>query len=1141
MTRIFHLSLVLILSLVLFVPPADAQELRASVSGLVTDPSGSAVPRAKVAVTNVDTNVSTETETNEVGRYTILFLLPGRYTLTVEASGFKKFVRENLVLGTSDRAAVDVSLQVGQIAESVTVSAESVLLETETASRGALVTNRQIVDLPNYGRNVWQLVWSGPGVIKASTYWGSMENYALGNSTNAIINGGIQRENETVMDGVTNTQPNRDVLFMPPLESIGEMKVQNNNYDASYGRFGGGVIALTTKSGTNAFHGSLYEFSAPGRIAANPWEANYLGFPKTRFVNNTFGFQVDGPIYVPKLFDGRNRLFYMVAYEGLRERSSGGDSAIFPDQAQRSGDFSHLPVTIYDPTTTVLEGGRFVRRPFDNNRIPGNRINNVATKVLSFVPQPNLPGRGFGLENYANRGTEANGYDEFLTKLDYRVNDRNNVYFSYGRLPYTEIDDILIALDSPAEPSTENPLTRNFYRWVLDWTSTLNTRTVLNFRWGLARYVNISGNPAAVGFDPRQLGFADALVSQFSFLHFPRFAFSDFYTSIGANTVVNKSTRDSYSYQLNLNRHQGRHQLKYGAEFRIYNENNITPGLSSGLYNFNRAFTQADPARADRASGDEFASFLLGYPSGGRVDLNIDPAYQGKYYALFAHDDFKIHPRVTLNLGLRWDYERPYAERYNRMVRGFAFDQPSPIANRVQGLTLRGGLLYTGSSGESRLAFNPDKNNIQPRVGVAVRLTDKWVLRGGYGLYYLGASGGQPATGFSQSTPLTASLDGNIPRITLTNAFPEGLIRPRGNADGLSTQLGFGVDFSYLDRVVPYSHQYSFGIERTLRRSMLIEASYSGNETRRYPVRVELNNLPVDQLGRDLTYYRQRVNNPMAGLLPPNAAAKNGAQINLEDLLRPYPQYTSVAMSNVPIGKNHYHSAQIRFVKRYSHGMTLNANYTISKILEERNFLNDQTFNFTDVDSSRLERRLAEFDVPQKLSVIWTQELPFGSGKRFGAGARGAWNKIISGWQLNVQGTLQSGFPVLFPNAPNLEARSAKLPDSRRNLFNAFDKTLFPTSAPNLTYNLRTFPTRFPDVRLYPLKMMDLSPAKKTQITERVGFEFRAEFLNAFNHPWFDEIHNQGGNNVTNANFGFYRFRSRAQGRRITLVGKITW
>ena len=1116
--------------LLLAASTARAQELRASISGRVTDPTESATPHAKVVATNVETNVAKETETNDAGRYTILFLQPGRYTLTIGAAGFKRFVRENLVLGTSDKAAVDVTLQLGQLAENVTVTAEAPLLETETASRGSLVTTRQIADLPINGRNIYQLAWAAPGVIKASRSWGSVDNIGHGNASDVIINGGIRGQNESILDGVTNTQPNRNVNFMPPVEALAEMKVQTSNYDATYGRLGGGVVAITTKSGTNAFHGSLFETNRVSRFSANRWEANFVGASKVRGVSNNFGFQTDGPLYIPKLLNGRNRLFFMIAYNGTRSRSSGGDSAVIPDAAMRGGDFSGVPLQIYDPLTTSREGSGFARERFAGNRIPAHRINNVGAKVMEFVPLPNLAGRGFGLENYVNFGGAKSGYDQFLGKLDYRVNEKNNLYFSYGRLPHQEFDDILFGTDSPAETSRENPLHRNYYRYVLDWTNALNASNVLNFRAGLARYTNTRGNPAAVGFDPRRLGFADALVSQFSFLHFPRFDMGR-YTSVGSSIFLDYSTRDSYSYQFNLNRNQGRHQFKYGVEARLFNENAIAPGNASGYYTFNKGFTQRNPAQADAVSGDEFASFLLGYPAdGSRIDITIDPAFRSQYYVAFVHDDFKIHRRVTVNLGFRWDYERPFSERYNRTVRGFAFDQPSPIANRVPGLNLRGGLLFAGSSGESRLAFNPDRNNFQPRLGVAVQLSPNWVIRGGYGLFYLGGlgSGGQPTTGFSAPTPVVSSVDGgNTPRVSLTNAFPEGLLRPQGSSQGLATRLGQDISFGYADSVLPYSHQYSLSIERILPGQFLVEASFSGNETRRFPLGVGLNFIPADQLGRPDSYYRERVPNPLAGLLPLNPS-KNGATIVRQDLLVAYPQYTGVGMGGVPIGRNHYHSLQLRAVKRYSQGMTLNLAYTVSKILEELNLLNAQDFNLASFNASRLEKRLAEYDVPQKLAALWTYELPFAKGKRIG------------GWQANVDVTVQSGFPVNFPNAPNLEPRSARLSSSQRNLFRGFDTTLFPSRPPNLTYARRNFPTRFPDVRLYPLKSVDFSLAKKTRLTERVELEIRSELYNAFNHPWFSEF-NSRGTDVTRPEFGWYRLAQRNDARRIGLVARLYW
>jgi len=1136
-TRHVPITLLALLLLCGLVTPNHAQDVRATLAGQVSDPSGAAVPGARIIATNVERNTTHEAVSNEAGRYIIGFLLPGNYSLVVEATGFKKFVRENIVLSVASKVGVDVQLQVGSVNESVTVTAESPLLESETASRGQLVTSHEIANLPNNGRNVWQLVWAAPGVIKASTYWGSMENYALGNASNAVINGGKQKENETLMDGTTDTLANRDVNLQPPLESVQEMKVHTNTYDAAFGRTGGGVITITTKAGTNGFHGALYEFNKTDALGANPWVLNFFAQPKPHFINNTFGFEVDGPIYIPKILDGRNKLFFMVSYEGLRERSSGGDSALVPTDAMRRGDLSGVPVTVYDPLTTRTVGGQLVRDAFPRNDL-SRRISPVAPKVLEFVPQPNFQG-GAGEDNYAAFLGAKNGYNEFLTRLDYRVNAKNNIYIRHGRLPYQEFDDILFGGSSPAEPSTENPLHRNFYNWSADWTSTLSPRSVLNLRAGLARYVNTGGNPHAAAFDPRQLGFAEALVGQFRFLHYPRFDLGR-YTPIGSTSVVNKTVNDAYTYQANLNHQRGRHQLKGGAEFRIYNQNRITPGLSSGRYTFNKSFTQRDPLRADATSGDEFASFLLGYPAGGSVDLNIDPAYKHRYWALFFQDDWKVTSRLSLNFGLRWDYEQPTYERYNRMIRGFAFDAPAAIANQVSGLTLKGGLLYAGSDGEQRLSFVPDHNNFQPRVGVAYRLTDRWVLRGGYGLSYLGAHDSQPNNGFSSPTTLIASNDGGLtPRANLVNAYPEGLLQPQGSSQGLASFLGLGLNFGYLNRPLPYSHQFSFGFQREMRGGWLVEASYSGNESRRLPVAANVNVLPVSELGKPDAYYTERLPNPMRNLIPLNSA-KNGATIPRQDLLLPYPHFGGLTVTNIPIGRVHYHSMQTKVQKRYSHGMTLLVAYTIGKNLEEVNFLNNQDFNRADPDSSRLEKRLTQFDAPQKLASIVTYELPFGRNKRFGASAGPVANKLISGWQINSQLTFQSGFPADHPNAPELEARSAKLPAEKINLYNAWDKTLYPLRPPNLTFNLRTFPTRFPDVRLYPLKNVDFSLAKHTALTERVTFEFRAEFLNGFNHPWFSRL-DGNATDVTRATFGWYRRQEGNQMRLIALVGKLVW
>lgn len=403
-----------------------------------------------MAATNTETNISSEAITNESGRYTIGFLLPGRYTVIVERAGFKKFVRENVLLGVSQRLALDPRLQVGDVADSVTVSDSVSLLQTETAMRVSFVERDIIEKVPNNGRNPFLLTHALPGVEK-SGYWGSAELYAYGQVSGVSISGGRAGENETLLDGVTDTRPNRSVNFIPPLDTLGEISVQTNVYDAQFARTSGGVTVFSSKSGTNTLHGALYEHLKHEKFIAPGWQYNkavgqLLGanpsapYPNRKFRNNTFGFEIDGPIYVPKLIDGRNKLFFMVAFEDLREINPSGQIRTLPGAGQLAGDVSNLlgqsgnPVLIYDPLTTNSTTG--LRTAFPGNKIPTDRINRVAAKVASFYPQPNAVGETPAkLNNYINVSNSHNNYNAWTGKIDYRINSKNNFFFRRGETP----------------------------------------------------------------------------------------------------------------------------------------------------------------------------------------------------------------------------------------------------------------------------------------------------------------------------------------------------------------------------------------------------------------------------------------------------------------------------------------------------------------------------------------------------------------------------------------------------------------------------------------------------------------------------------------------------------------------------------
>jgi len=1161
---------------------AFGQEFRASISGDVTDPTGAVVAGAKVVALSVERNIPYEGVTNAAGRYFIQYLLPGKYTLLVTLPGFKNYVREGIQLLASDKVSADIRLEIGASADSVTVSADVSALQTETATRQSTVENRILEDVPSGGRNLYALEYNEPGVVKTSSYWGSMELYAFGNVNGVAISGGKQGENETVLDGVTNTKSDRGVAFVPNLAATQEFTIQTNSYDAQFGRVGGGVMMVNLKSGTNALHGQLYEFFKNDKLRTGEWNDNANGLDKTPFKNNTFGFEFDGPVRIPKLYDGRNKLFFLISLEGLREHNPGSPVGVdLPQPAQLGGDFSKLYndsgnlVTIYDPLTTRLgpDGKTYIRTPFAGNIIPADRINPVAAAAASFYPAPNLPGVGPAQRNnYEKLLPSTNSYDSWLGKMDYIFTDKSRVSFHYGQTPWMNYSKLVWG-NNPAEPSTEWPSTRIPRTWAADWTYTLNPSMVFTLRGGVARYEGQGGNTFGDNYDPTQLGFPSSLVSQFRKLVFPSFNIAN-YAPIGSPSVFQYNTQDVYSIQPGVSWVHGRHVLHYGAEFRRYNDNSINPGLASGQYNFDTNWTQADPLQASDNSGNAFASFLLGYPVGGVVDNNVMPAFRSHYYALFAQDDFKVNSRLTLNLGLRWDYETPRTERYDQMVRGFAFDQASPIAEAVKASPdvtqcpacqagLMGGLMYAGVNGSPRYAFVPKKTDFQPRAGVAYRINQRLVFRGGYALSYLGQNANGPQTGYSQSTSLVSSLDGGLtPAVTLSDPypssiFPNGLLQPVGNKNGLATNLGQDISFQYLDRPLPYSQQYSAGFQYQLPGNWVLDMSYVGNQTKRLPVSLGLNfipanvlnSIPVDQRS---AYFSEEVANPMAGLLPNSGL--NGATIPRQQLLYAYPQYTKVTMTDVPVGQVRYDGIQMKLSHRFSRGLSMSLSYTGSKNLQRLNTLNPQDVNLSDVLSTPLEQTLTRYDVPKQFSAIGSYDLPFGRGRHYGSNVNKWVDGVLGGWTVSGAYNSHSGFPIPFPNAAPIAAGTANWTDAQRDA-NArkngdaqydvtndpyFNTSIFPTTA-QAPFTLRNFPTWFPDVRTKPMNIVDISLAKDFRLGERVRLQLRGDAHNVGNFPWFGMYDTSFTNKVTDPQFGFLVNDEGNEQRLVVMVMKIVF
>ena len=1137
---------------------SSAQEFRAVISGDITDATGAAVPGVRIVVESLERKLTYDATTNDAGRYVTQFLPPGDYALRFEKEGFKTARRDKLTLAAVDRIKLDLRMELGAVADSVTVTSESELLQTETAVRSGTIGQKFITDVPASGRNLFQFQYTLPGVTKNSNYWGSYELYAFGNINGVSINGGRSGENEVLIDGISSTRPSRSASFAPALNAVQEVSIVTNTYDAQYGRVGGGTTSINLKSGTNRLHGELYEFLKNDKLNSNGYSANAAGVKRAPFRGNTYGFTVDGPVFIPKLFDGRNKLFFVLSLESLRERNPQTQLWTVPTAQQRQGDFSQLvtnarqPILIHDPLAE-LSGG--FRQPFAGNQIPQNRLNPLATKALGFFPAPNRTSESpDGQNNYLFINSSRNQYDQWLGKMDWSLSSKSRVSWRYGQTPWENLARVQWGTNA-AEPSSEYPSTRVSRNWGADWTYTLSPSMVFNLRGGLARYEGFSGNTFGRGFNPTELGFPQQLVSQFTVAQFPRFNFTgNNYSPLGAAQTAGYEASDTYSIQPNMSWVRGRQSIKFGAEFRRYQQNNHRPGSSSGNYSFGRNWTQREPQRADALSGNEIATFLTGAITSGTVDNNSWPAYQNPYYAFFFQDDWKLTRTVTLNMGIRWDYEGAIVERYNRQVNGFAFDQASPL--QVAGLSLRGGLLYADQ--KNRGAFDRDLNNWQPRVGVAWQFRPQWVFRAGYGLSYLGQNAAGPDTGFSQPTPVISSTDNNLTPAAFINnpfpssLFPSGLLQPIGSSQGLRTNLGLGVAAQTRNRPLPYSQQFSAGFQRTFLNSWLADVSYSGNITSKLPVNAGLNFIPGDELTRlpvaeRAAYFNTQVTNPFRNLLP--GSALNGATVPRSALLNAYPHFSGVTITNVPIGGQKYHSLQAKASRRYANGLAAQLAYTWSKTLERVSVLNAQDVDVANLGRTGLEQRLQQWDIPHTFTAVFTYELPFGKGKRWLSGMPGAANAVLGGWNLAVEHMRRSGVLFDFPNASPLTARSAKLSDSQRtelaktagrSEFNPFfdkyyDVSLFPRQA-QAPFTLRDFPTRFPDVRSPMLRSWEISAYKEFKFKERVRWQIRADFQNAFDYAYFGA---QASNNVTDPRFGQLNPAQNNQPRIIVAVMKI--
>ncbi len=1110
-------------AVIAFVPLARTQDTRGQILGRVMDAAGAVVVGAKVRALNAETNVATSAATNHTGDYVLPFLIPGTYGVSVEMEGFHRFLQEGITVQVDDKVTLNVKLEVGAVTESVRVVAEAPLMDSADASMGQVVDSRSITELPLKDGNPIMLAELSPGVSSLAT-GGMSRPFDNSNPSSITVNGVRTGGNEFSVDGAPNNAgTGGNVAYVPPSGTVSEFKIQTNTFDASYGFAPGANINVSLRSGANQLRGQMYHFVQNPAFNANAFFSNLAKLPKDDYRQNRWGANANGPLVIPRLYDGHSRTFWMYGYEGIRDslpRKGAAGVYTVPTPAQREGDFSGLlrigpNYRIFDPATIrPTSATRFARDPFPDNIIPASRINKTAQKVMArYFPAANLPGTIDGTQNYTVLLLEKNRFQNHVFRFDHVISDRHRLFVRGSYNDRFQENEQRFNGGNGINYWREN---RGF---GVDDVYVLSPRFLLNVRYSFTRYQQAT-DPVSTGLDITSLGFSRAFADQIRGVDPRGLMLPDInitnYPELNSQSR-STSANDIHALAFAFTRMVSSHTMHFGGEYRAYRDTSANMGRSSGKLDFGTNWTRGPNDNSSSAPlGQGLASFLLGLPTGGYMDVNGSYAQQYQVSGWYFQDAWKLGPRLTVNLGLRWEFEAPTTERFDRSVRGFDFTAPSPIepaarANYAlnpipeiapQDFRVPGGVTFAGVKGEPRSLWVANKHNLAPRAALAWQLNNRTVLRAGYGVFFDIARQSVNQTGFSRQTSLVASLDtGQTFVASLESPFPDGFNRPMGAGLGFMTNVGQSISAFKPALLDPYMQRWQASVQRRVGRQGLVEMAYVGNRGTHLRVTRELDGVPRHYLStltmRDNavnSFLTANVPNPFYPLLPnTNLSART---VQRQQLLTPYPQFINVGATTNE-GYSWFHSLQSRIDKRFANSYLLIASWTWSKFMEATSFLNE-----TD---AALTRAISDQDRSHRMVGSAIYELPFGRRKRWASRWRGPAGALASGWQAQGIYRWQSGAPLGFGNALFFgDIKDIPLARGVRGIRRWFNTDDFEkTSNRQLVYNIRTFPLRFSGVRAAGINMWDLSVSKNTRLRERVSTQFRAEFINALNHTHF--------------------------------------